>query len=243
MTRTRLDSVFDDSEGLFNSSLFRLVSKMLFGVVLAIVVLTLAQCTVKNPEAPTWDTKLTVPLMNRTYHMDELVRRMDQKGVEIVNDTVKYSVSYSLDTVSLNADNLTTPNLSYDFSKQLGLISLTPPTMNPTTVDASTIQGLSLAIPGVVPPLDFSVPSNLPVIASYSSATVSSGQAYIVVTNNLGVPLNTASIQMIPFSVIGILASYGAKNPAEIVVPVLIATLLHATSALMILFGFRKVLR
>lgn len=55
--------------------------------------------------------------------------------------------------------------------------------------------------------------------------------------------LNTASIQLIPFSVIGILASYNAANPAAVVLPVLIATVISALTALMILFGFRKVLK
>ncbi|BCG49042.1 Spore maturation protein A [Citrifermentans bremense] len=55
--------------------------------------------------------------------------------------------------------------------------------------------------------------------------------------------LNTASIQLIPFSVIGILASYNAANPAGVVLPVLIATVISAVTALLILFGFRKVLK
>jgi len=55
--------------------------------------------------------------------------------------------------------------------------------------------------------------------------------------------INTASIQFIPFSVIGILASYNARNPAAVVLPVMIATLIHATAALLILFSFRKVLK
>jgi len=55
--------------------------------------------------------------------------------------------------------------------------------------------------------------------------------------------LNTASIQLIPFSVIGILAAYGAHNPAEIVLPVLIATAISAVAALFILFTFRKILK
>ena len=55
--------------------------------------------------------------------------------------------------------------------------------------------------------------------------------------------INTASIQLIPFSVIGILASYNAANPAAIVLPVLIATVISAITALSILFGFRKVLK
>lgn len=55
--------------------------------------------------------------------------------------------------------------------------------------------------------------------------------------------LNTASVQLIPFSVIGILASYGSSSPAAVVLPVLIATVISALSALMILFAFRRVLR
>lgn len=55
--------------------------------------------------------------------------------------------------------------------------------------------------------------------------------------------LNTASIQLIPFSVIGILASYNAGNPATVVLPVLIATVVSALAALLILFSFRKVLK
>ena len=55
--------------------------------------------------------------------------------------------------------------------------------------------------------------------------------------------INTASIQLIPFSVIGILASYGAGNPAAIVLPVLIATVVSAVAALSILFTFRKILK
>ncbi|ABC77718.1 nucleoside recognition domain-containing protein [Syntrophus aciditrophicus] len=55
--------------------------------------------------------------------------------------------------------------------------------------------------------------------------------------------LNTASIQLIPFTVIGILAAFGAENPAEVVVPVLIATFISAATALIILFSFRKILK
>ena len=55
--------------------------------------------------------------------------------------------------------------------------------------------------------------------------------------------INTASIQLVPFSVIGILASYNAKSPAAVVLPVMIATIVHASMALLILFSFRKVLK
>lgn len=55
--------------------------------------------------------------------------------------------------------------------------------------------------------------------------------------------INTASIQLIPFSVIGILAGYGHGNPAAVVLPVLIATVISAMTALLILFAFRRIFK
>jgi len=55
--------------------------------------------------------------------------------------------------------------------------------------------------------------------------------------------INTASIQLIPFSVIGILASYGHSNPAAVVFPVLIATAISTMTALLVLAAFRKIFR
>jgi len=55
--------------------------------------------------------------------------------------------------------------------------------------------------------------------------------------------INTASIQLIPFSVIGILAGFGHGNPAVVVLPVLIATAISAMTALLVLALFRRVFR
>jgi len=55
--------------------------------------------------------------------------------------------------------------------------------------------------------------------------------------------INTASIQLIPFTVIGILAGSGALNPAAIALPTLIATVISAFVALLILFLFRRGLK
>jgi len=57
----------------------------------------------------------------------------------------------------------------------------------------------------------------------------------------LFIVINTASIQLIPFTVIGILADFGAKNPSAVVLPTLLATLLSAAFAAGTLFVFRKV--
>jgi spore maturation protein A len=55
--------------------------------------------------------------------------------------------------------------------------------------------------------------------------------------------INTASIQLIPFTVIGILAGFGHGNPAAVVFPVLISTAISTITALLVLAAFRKVFR
>ncbi|MFA5110060.1 MAG: nucleoside recognition domain-containing protein [Desulfobaccales bacterium] len=56
----------------------------------------------------------------------------------------------------------------------------------------------------------------------------------------LFIVINTSSIQIIPFTVIGLLASYGSRNPNVIILPTLISTLVSSATAVGILFLFRK---
>jgi len=59
----------------------------------------------------------------------------------------------------------------------------------------------------------------------------------------LFIVINTASIQLIPFTVIGILADFGSNNPAQVVLPTLLATILSAVFAVGILFMARKIFK
>src|SRR3989339_1434100 len=56
----------------------------------------------------------------------------------------------------------------------------------------------------------------------------------------LFVVTNTSSIQLVPFTVIGILASFGSANPAAIVLPTILATVLSSVIAVSNLFLFRR---
>ncbi len=56
----------------------------------------------------------------------------------------------------------------------------------------------------------------------------------------LFIVINTSSIQLIPFTVIGLLASYGSRNPNIIILPTLISTVVSSAIAVGILFLFRK---
>ncbi len=59
----------------------------------------------------------------------------------------------------------------------------------------------------------------------------------------LFVIINTASIQLIPFTVIGVLADFGSKNPTWVVFPTFLATLLSAVFAVGLLWLSRKMIK
>ena len=59
----------------------------------------------------------------------------------------------------------------------------------------------------------------------------------------LFIVINTASIQLIPFTVIGILSEFGSQNPAAVVLPTLLATILSSVFAVGSLFLCRKLFR
>lgn len=59
----------------------------------------------------------------------------------------------------------------------------------------------------------------------------------------LFIVLNTASVQLIPFTVVGILADFGSANPSVIVFPTILSTAMSALFALGVLFLFRRLSR
>ena len=56
----------------------------------------------------------------------------------------------------------------------------------------------------------------------------------------LFIVLNTASIQLIPFTVVGILSDFGSTNPSGIVLPTICSTVISALVALGVLWLFRR---
>ncbi|MEN3013347.1 MAG: nucleoside recognition domain-containing protein [Endomicrobiia bacterium] len=56
----------------------------------------------------------------------------------------------------------------------------------------------------------------------------------------LFIVINTASIQLIPFSVVGILSEYGSNSPTAVVLPTILSTFISAIFAVLILFIFKK---
>lgn len=59
----------------------------------------------------------------------------------------------------------------------------------------------------------------------------------------LFIVINTSSVQLVPFTVIGLLANYGSRNPNIIVLPTLLSTVISSATAVGILFLFKKLSR
>lgn len=59
----------------------------------------------------------------------------------------------------------------------------------------------------------------------------------------LFIVLNTASIQLIPFTVVGIRSDFGSVNPSAIVFPTICSTLISAVVALGVLLLFRRIMK
>jgi spore maturation protein A len=59
----------------------------------------------------------------------------------------------------------------------------------------------------------------------------------------LFIVINTSSIQLIPFTIIGLLAQYGSSNPSIVVLPTIISTAVSTSAAVGILYLFRKFIK
>ncbi len=210
MTRRSARKKNKDSEPFLDSFFFRSSSKLLFGLVVAVIFLTLAQCTVKKPESPVWDTQLTVPLINRTYSMDDLIDRIDQDGI-VMDSTgsITFSFSEDLDTVTLDSEEMSSSDISYSLSETLGVVTIDPPDGDVAVVPLAGIVGLATSLPGdqaAVPAGGFAVVNVLSIASTFSTATITNGTAEIYIENNLGVDLDTVIVSLVDVN-LGILAT------------------------------------
>lgn len=184
----------------WESFIFKYSSRILLSLIVITIFLTLVQCTVKSPEAPTWNTTFSVPVINRLYQMDELVEKIgqDELGIDSLGN-VSFSVTETIDPIGIDTAQLATADISFSQSEVLGLIDINPPVFTPLNVSLSSITGLATALPGdsaFVDSLMFSISNNFPQIQEFSSATIATGHIDISVDNYLGVSIDTLLIQL-----------------------------------------------
>lgn len=190
----------DGNSRAIDSIIFKLFSRLIVSLVVILVFLTLVQCTIKKPESPVWTTNFVLPLVNKTYDMDEIIRRIDQEGIAMDSlGNITYSITKQLDTVRIGTEHLATPNLNYSFSQVLDTLSISSPIIPPVLVGLGTITGISTTTPEdtvTVAQQSFNINSNLPVPSSYTTATIYSGTANVNFFNNLGASLDTVLLEL-----------------------------------------------
>ncbi len=182
----------------FSGSLLKIGSRLLLAVAVVVIVLTISQCSISEPQAPTWTTNLTIPVINRTYNMDEIINKIDQDEISMdAEGNIAYSVTQELDTVSLGEDNLKTSDLSYSVADSLGAVSIDPPSVDPDTVSFQDVTGLSpFFSTGLVPDTSFEVTNALDEISNFTTATIATGTALVIITNDLGIALNQCDVSI-----------------------------------------------
>ncbi len=79
----------------------------------------LFNCSLKEPQAPEWDTKLNLPLISEKYYMSELADTTDDFIFAVENDTMQFSFSGELDTMRIG-DELKVGGQTESFNKQIG---------------------------------------------------------------------------------------------------------------------------
>ncbi len=182
---------------IINSFILKYGLKFILGIVVIIVFLTTVQCSIRKPEVPTWNTDFVVPLINRTYTMSEIISKIDQPGLEINGDgDVVYSFEHEIDTIMVN-DNLSINDIHQSVSEVLGPVDIYPKNPAPSVVSLSDYVSLIL---GGIPDISFDIEIDMPVISGYNWADISSGTAYIKVTNNFGLDLDTVIALIIDLS-------------------------------------------
>ncbi|MDD5425386.1 MAG: hypothetical protein PHN52_02705 [candidate division Zixibacteria bacterium] len=181
-----------------DSFLFKFSSKILLSFIVVVIFLTLTQCTVRKPESPTWTTNLTIPLINRTYPMQEIISRIDQAGVIMdSNSNIIYTITEEIDTVFIDQVNLTLDDLSIaPFSEHLGIVSIKSPSRDSVIVGLDEIAPLALGAGVPIPETTFTVVSHLPSLTGFSTATIATGAVEVIIDNNLNLTIDSVSVKL-----------------------------------------------
>jgi hypothetical protein len=147
-----------------------------------------------EPVLPTWDVDLTVPILDKTFTLGELVEK-DTTYLKVgAGNQIYYSTSEKLDATKIG-DNLKISDISTSASTKLGNFEI----KNPGTISAS-IKAYDIfpSLSSNLPPGNYIVPSNAPgqtvttnftAFDNFQWVTFDGGVIKVTVNNGLPVPL------------------------------------------------------
>ncbi|MEZ5359131.1 MAG: hypothetical protein R3F48_09910 [Candidatus Zixiibacteriota bacterium] len=167
-------------------------SHVLCAVVAILVFLTMVQCTIKKPEAPSWQTSVVVPLTNKTWDMQELIEKIDQDNLTVDSTgTPMFYYHDDIDTVTI-AGSFSIPDIVETVQESLGLVTLDP--ITPTGFQVSLASQFPGVPAGTFPDTSYTVVNDLPALGNFTMATIDQGIAQFVIVNDFGLNLDTVIV-------------------------------------------------
>ncbi|MFH1701500.1 MAG: hypothetical protein ABIE07_13050 [Candidatus Zixiibacteriota bacterium] len=168
------------------------ISHLICAIVVIIAFLTLIQCTIKKPEAPSWRTNLVVPLANKTWIMSEIIEKIDQDNLTVdENGNPLFLYEKVLDTVIIDG-SFSIADISETVAESLGIITLDP--IAAVSFDINLTDQFPGLPAGTFPDTSFDINNTMPPLGDFTSATVESGFAVITIDNNFGLNLDTVIV-------------------------------------------------
>lgn len=161
---------------------------LLFGLVLFF------QCSIKTPTAPSWNTKLTIPLVKKNYDMATLIKKIGEPSLKTDSlGNLFFHIEEDLDTIRLWG-RLVCDSVTKNFKDTLGSIKIIPSESKKVTF---LVTDFYSGEPGVVPPGDTTIQTNLDTFTTFHQVTIQEGHATLTVTNHLGLDLDSLKFDII----------------------------------------------
>ena len=165
-------------------------------VMLCVVILSslILQCSIEKPAAPTWNVKLSVPLVNRHYDMANLIERIDEPYLKMDDlGNPSFYFEEELDTIRL-VDRLRCDSTSASFKDTLGVIDIATSESREILIQVTDFY---TGDPGFVPPCSATIEEDLDTFSNFSHITASEAFATLTISNHLGIDLALVQVKII----------------------------------------------
>lgn len=152
------------------------------------------QCSLKTPTAPSWNTKLTIPLVKKDYDMITLIEKMDEPSLQTDSlGNLFFHIQEDLDTIRL-LGRLVCDSVTKSFKDTLGTIKVTPSESKQVIFSITDFYSDE---PGEVPPGSATIEADLDTFTAFYQVNIKKGYATLIVVNHLGLDLDSLKFDII----------------------------------------------
>lgn len=161
---------------------------------LVILSLLILQCSIEKPAAPTWNVKLSVPLVSRHYDMATLIEKIDEPYLKVDSlGNPGFYFEEELDTIRL-VDRLRCDSTSVSFKDTLGVIDINTSESREILIQVTDFY---TGDPGFVPPCSATIEEDLDTFSNFSHITASEAFATLTISNHLSLDLALVQVKII----------------------------------------------